>query len=98
MECGDEGDPAPMRTGRSSLCALCNGKGAPGAHPGLVGNRGTGSYVPCPCSGQNPETESQGSECNPVRSCPSLPLWLCHPAAAYLVMVGGPLICFRSVL
>lgn len=46
MECGDEGDPAPMRTGGSSLCALCNGKGAPGAHPWLVGNRGHGFLCP----------------------------------------------------
>lgn len=82
-----QGEPAlMMRTGRSSPCALCSGKGAPGAHPGLVGNRVMDFRVPCPYSGQSP-----------VPSWPSLPPWLCHSAAASL-MWEGPLVCLGSVL
>lgn len=85
-----QGDPAVMvSTGRSSPCALCSGKGAPGAHPGLVRNRGHGFL--CLCSGQSPETASQVPKCNPVPSCPSLPPWLCHSAAASMVMMEAPL-------
>lgn len=68
---------ALMMTGRSSPCALCNGKGAPGDQAGLGGNREHGFSCPMSLSGQSPEAASQVSECSPVPSCPPLLPWLC---------------------
>lgn len=90
-----QGDPAlAMRTGRSSPCAPCNGKGTPGAHPGLGDSKDMGSHVPCPYSGQSISSLQ-------MQPCPQLSIsatLAVPPSSCLPVMVGGPLICFRSVL